>query len=115
MKELLKEMRTLLKQREEFLNLQYNDFSDKIEGNAFGGAKVEIYWKDRIYEDDEEMDLLETNPDIGYIFYLDGMSVDENDFFIHITYMDADTEEIWLHVGDLLSNEEVGKIIISEA
>ena len=79
------------------------DIFNKINGEIYAGAKVEIYWTDR--------DLC----DNGYIFLLPHQDTDEYDVCIHVPKMDnsdgiGDGEEIFKHLFSVVSLERVSKI-----
>ncbi len=100
-------MEDLLKEIEDYHNLGIDDdLFDKLQGEAYPGAGVEIFWKGR-----EE-------PDKGYIFTLPNQTWDEADVCVHIPNPDNsdgmdDAPEVHIHISNLLSNKRVKKIIVS--
>lgn len=73
--------------------------------DAKGGLEVHVYWKHR----DEDSD-----PDCGYLFCLDGMNEEEFDFFVHVNNMLGDDSEAWVHLYDLITNEQIDYILVKE-
>jgi len=80
-----------------------DDMFDKVIGEILPGAKVKVYWNDRI-ECDE-----------GYAFVLPEQDAGVGDVCIHIPEMDnsdgiGNGEEIHIHLFEILTNERVKKV-----
>ena len=100
-------MKNLLKEIEDYQRTGIDDdLFDKLKGETFPGANVEILWKGR-----EETDK-------GYVFVLPNQTWDEGDVCVHIPKPDNsdgmdDAPEVYIHISNLLSNKRVKKIIVS--
>ena len=100
-------MKELLKQIKKFQNSDLpDDLFDKLEGDTFPAASVEVYWIDR----DEA--------DKGYVFVLPHQEADEGDVCVHIPQMDnsdgiGNGEPVYCHLSNILSNKRVKKVVLT--
>ena len=101
-------MRAELKKLLDEINSYRNDdidfeLFDKVKGELYAGAKVEIFWSER----DET--------DKGYIFVLPNQDIDEYDVCVHVPQMDnsdgmGDGDAVFKHLYSIVELERVSKI-----
>lgn len=101
-------MEDLIEEIETYHNLAEieDDLFDKLYGETFPGAHVEIFWKKR------------GEPDKGYIFVLPNQTWDEGDVCVHIPKPDNsdgidDAPEVHIHISNLLLNNRVKKVVVT--
>lgn len=93
---MMKDLKNQIKKFQELGELDDTILDKIIFGNTISeiGQSVKVVWSDG------------TDDDYGYTFSLPNQNYDEYDFFIHIP-----TEEVWMHVYEIASLENVEKII----
>lgn len=107
-----KELNQLLSQRQKLLNADIKEeHFNKLKGEPIeAGSRCEIIWND----------WGEDYPDAGYLFDLPiDNSSDEGDVFVHIPNPQNPSgigtpPSVFLHLYDLMSNNQVKNIIILE-
>ena len=92
-----------IKNRDEILSINIKEFHfNKVKDDLSGGDHIKIYWFWNNFKFEDE----------GYCFELPGHATDELDIFIHIPkpFSEGKSQPIWIHMYDLLTNDDVIKI-----